>query len=80
MTSAPNLRDLRRLARDRGLVIIRSRQSDPDAADFGLYAIVKPDNGGKGTDPRGERAAEGAFADGHGLTLEDVDDILHGRH
>jgi hypothetical protein len=68
-----NLRVLRQLAWKRGQLLI----SDPDDKDS--WALVVPDNAGKGTDPRGEKAAALAFADGVGMSLQDVDDILHGR-
>lgn len=67
------LRQLQSLANQRGQIIIK----DPDADDS--YAIVKPDNAGKGTDPTGERGAALAFADGVGMTLQEVSDLLTGR-
>lgn len=72
MNATPNLVLLRRLAQDRGQVIIKSSTED-------LYAIVTPDNAGKGTDPRGERGAALAFADGVGMSLQEVADLLEGR-
>ena len=70
MDSEPNLVQLRRLARDRKQLIVQS----PD--DQGLFALVFPDNAGKGTDPRGKRAAERAFADGVGMTLTGIAELL----
>lgn len=61
------------LAHRQGLVIVE----DPE--EPGSFALVKPDNAGKGTDPRGERGAALAFADGVGMPLEDVANLLHGR-
>lgn len=73
MEAEPNRAHLDALAERRGWVIIE----DPNAA--GSYALVKPDNAGKGTDPRGERGAALAFADGVGMPLQDIDDLLNGR-
>jgi len=72
MTSEPDLTQLQRLAADRGQVIIKAPDDD-------LYALVKPDNAGKGTDPRGELGAALAFRDGVGMPLADVADLLEGR-
>ncbi|MGU3358102.1 hypothetical protein ACLBWJ_12685 [Microbacterium sp. M4A5_1d] len=72
MTAEPNLAHLQRLAADRGQVIIKELDDD-------LYALVTPDNAGKGTDPRGELGAALAFSNGAGMPLADVADLLEGR-
>jgi len=65
MDSAPNLFQLRKLAVKQGKLIVKSPQDD-------LYALVIPDFQGKGTDPKGLQAAEAAFANDLGMTLEDI--------
>ncbi|MEZ3158106.1 hypothetical protein AB1K56_14375 [Microbacterium sp. BWR-S6Y] len=72
MPAELDLAHLPRLAADRGQVNIKAPDDD-------LYALVKPDNAGKGTDPRGELGAALAFRDGVGLPLSDVADLLQGR-
>lgn len=73
MDTELNRAHLEMLAKRRGLVIFE----DPSAG--GSFALVKPDNAGKGTDPHGERGAALAFADGVGMSIQDVADLLHGR-
>ena len=53
-------------------MIVKSPSAD-------VYALVVPDNAGKGTDPRGEKGAALAFADGVGMSLREVADLLAGR-
>lgn len=72
MDSSPNLALLRRRAEDRGQLVVKSRQRDPNAADYGLYALVVADFRGKGTDPRGETAAAAAFESGNGMALDGI--------
>lgn len=72
MTAEPKIAHLQRLAADRGQVIIKATDND-------LYALVTPDNAGKGRDPRGELGAALAFRDGVGMPLSDVADLLEGR-
>ncbi len=72
MDVEPNLAHLQRLAANRGQVIIKAPNDD-------LYVLVKPDNAGKGTDPRGELGAALAFRDGVGMPLADVADLLEDR-
>lgn len=79
MESSPNLMQLRRRAMSAGQLIVRSRQRDPNAADYGLYALVVPDFQGRGRDPRGEKAAAAAFESGNGMTLEEIAKELDAR-
>ncbi len=72
MESSPNLMQLRRRAKNAGRLIVKSRQRDTNAADYGLYALVAPDFQGRGSDPRGENAAAAAFESGNGMTLDDI--------
>lgn len=73
MEPAPNRRLLRQLAWKQGQVLI----AEPDADDS--WALVTPDNAGKGTDPDGKKAAEYVFANGLGAPLQDIADLLSGR-
>lgn len=70
MDAELNIRHLEVLAKQRGLVIVEDSNADNS------YALVKPDNAGKGTDPQGVLGGALAFADGMGMSLEDVADIL----
>lgn len=79
MESSPNLMQLRRRATSGGQLIVKSRQRDPNAADYGLYALVVPDFHGRGSDPRGEKAAVAAFESGNGMTLEEIAKELEAR-
>ncbi|QZY52269.1 hypothetical protein [Leucobacter tenebrionis] len=76
MESSPNLMLLRRRANERKQLIVKSPQRDPEAADYGLYALVVPDFQGRGSDPRGEKAAAVAFDSGAGMTLEEIAEEL----
>ncbi|WP_022887477.1 hypothetical protein [Glaciibacter superstes] len=71
MDTEPTLAQLRRRAKERGQVIVKSPSAD-------LYALVFPDNAGKGTDPRGEKGAALAFADDVGMSLREVAQLLAG--
>ena len=66
------LSQLRRQARERGQVIVKSPSAD-------LYALVVPDNAGKGTDPTGRKGAALAFEDGAGMSLREIAELLAGR-
>jgi len=70
--AAPNLFQLRRLARKQGYLIVKSPEADSGAEEQALYVLVIPDFAGKGTDPSGASAAEAAFAHGAGMTLEEI--------
>ena len=72
MDNEPTLSQLRRQAHERGQVIVKSPSVD-------LYALVVPDNAGKGTDPTGRKAAALAFEDGVGMSLSEIADLLAGR-
>ena len=70
MVSLPSLMQMRRAARQRGQVVVQSRD------DLTLCALVVPDFWGKGSDPRGERAARAAFDDDQGMTLKQIAEEL----
>lgn len=72
METSPNLIQLRRQAKSTGRLIVKSHERDPNAADYGLYALVVPDFQGRGSDPRGENAAAAAFESGNGMTLGEI--------
>jgi len=41
-----------------------------------LYALVVPDNAGRGTDPTGRKGAALAFEDGAGMSLREIAELL----
>lgn len=67
MDATPNLAQLRRAARERGQLIVKSPNDGPP-----LYALVTPDFQHKGTDPGGERAALAAFSNWAGMTMGEI--------
>jgi hypothetical protein len=69
MDNDPTLAQLRRLARERGQVIVKSPSAE-------LYALVVPDNAGRGTDPTGRKGAALAFEDGAGMSLREIAELL----
>ena len=60
---------LRRIAERRGLKLTRSRRRDPDALDYGLYALIDVSTGGT-VHPM----LVNDFA--HAITLDDVEGYL----
>ena len=60
---------LRRMAARQGLRLSASRRRDPNAIDYGLYALIDPQTNGM-VNP----ALAGRFV--HSWTLEDVEDYL----
>ena len=61
---------LRRMANRQGYVLSKTRRRDPDAIDFGLYALIDPESGGT-------IHAQGPISP-YALTLEDVAEWLEG--
>ena len=59
---------LRRMADRQGLILRKSRRRDPEAIDFGLYALVDIESGGT-------IHPEGVISP-YSLTLEDVEAYL----
>ena len=55
---------MRRVAQRQGLKLVRSRRRDPQAADFGRYALVDPDT---------NRAVAGELDSASAMTLDDVE-------
>jgi len=55
---------VRRVAQRQGLKLVRSRRRDPQAADFGRYALVDPDT---------NRAVAGELDSASAMTLDDVE-------
>ncbi|MDR6201235.1 hypothetical protein QE374_003144 [Microbacterium sp. SORGH_AS428] len=64
----PALFQLRKAAWLRNQVIVPSREAGSEA----LYALVNVDFWGKGSDPRGEKAAAAAFQSSTGMTLAEI--------
>lgn len=59
---------LRRAAKRQGLKIVKSRRRDPRALDYGRFMIVDQDN----------RVVAGELSAGQGLTIDQVEEFLHG--
>ena len=78
MTAADKVREnkLRRAAERQGLMLVKSRRRDPRALDFGLFVLVA-DNAGNRAARHGGQAAVSAFATGHGMTLDQVEQELN---
>src|SRR4051794_12442550 len=60
---------LRRVAQRQGLLLVKSRRRDPQAVDFGTYALLDPDT-------KALVAGDSEVMNGYGLTLDDVEKIL----
>lgn len=61
---------LRRVAERRGLRLVKSRRRDPQAYDYGTYALI---------DVRSNALVAGDELTGYGLTLEDVEATLNAK-
>lgn len=59
---------LRRMARRRGLQLVKSRRRDPLAVGYGGYMIIDPDR---------NRIVAGELDSHRAMTLDDVDDLLN---
>lgn len=68
---------LRRMAARRGYILVKTRRRDPLALDYGLYVLVD-DSRGNRVGRRGGQAAISAFANGEGMTLDEVEATLDG--
>jgi hypothetical protein len=64
---------LRRVAQRQGLLLVKSRRRDPRAHDFGLYALVRDTAGNLLPD---NQVAISAFANGEGVTLDEIEKEL----
>ena len=60
---------LRRAADRRGLMLVKCRRRDPGALGYGRYVLVRASAGNMGT---GGQAAISAFANGEGMTLDQI--------
>jgi hypothetical protein len=69
---------LRRAATRQGEILVKSRRRDRLAQDYGLYVLVD-DKAGNRIGQLGGQAAISAFANGEGMTLDEVDATLAGR-
>ncbi|MBP2370698.1 hypothetical protein [Pseudonocardia parietis] len=78
-TSTEKVREnrLRRAAERQGRLLVKSRRRDERALDFGLFVLVD-DTAGNRTGQHGGQAAVSAFADGEGMTLDEVEQALLG--
>lgn len=65
----------RRLAEQRGQMLVKSRRRDPHAEDHGLYVLVSDCKGNR-NGRRGGQAAVSAFAKGRGDTLEGIEEEI----
>jgi hypothetical protein len=72
----PKVREnrLRRAASRQGLLLVKSRRRDPKAHDYGLYLLVD-DTVGSHVPAAQMRIS--AFANGGGMTLDQVEERLH---
>jgi hypothetical protein len=70
---------LRRMARRRGYLLVKSRRRDRGAYDYGKYVLVE-DTKGNRVGRYGGQAAVSAFARGDGMTLDDIEIILLRAH
>lgn len=75
MDTTPNFSQLRRLALQQGLLLVKSGQRDPAADDYGLYALLI-DSKESRSDKRGGQNGAAAFASGAGMTLEEIAEHL----
>ncbi len=66
---------LRRAAARQGLMLVKSRRRDPLALDFGLYVLVR-DSKGNRVGRHGGQAAVSDLANGHGMSLDEVETEL----
>jgi hypothetical protein len=66
---------LRRMAKRQGYLLVKSRRRDPRAIDFGLYVLVG-DTRGNRVGRYGGQAAISAFANGKGMTLDEIEKSL----
>lgn len=64
---------LRRIAQQQSLILVKSRQRDPEALDYGLYVLVEDTSGNRIT---GAQAPISGFAGGDGGTLDDIEGEL----
>lgn len=77
--TTPNLFQLRKLATKHGYLLVKSPAADPEAEGYGLYLLVIRDSAGRGSYPRGVTVAEAAFAEGMGMTLDEISSELTRR-
>ncbi len=63
---------LRRMAHRRGLLLVKSRRRDRGALEFGRFVLVA-DSAGNRVGRYGGQAAVSEFANGGGLTLDEVE-------
>jgi hypothetical protein len=68
---------LRRMAERQGMMLVKSRRRDPRALDYGLYVLVD-DSRGNRIGRHGGQAAVSDFANGHGMTLAEIEKALEG--
>jgi hypothetical protein len=61
------------MAQRQGLRLIKSRRRDPKALDYGLFSLVR---GSAGNRIPGAQAPISAFANGEGMTLDEVEQAL----
>ena len=74
MTEKTHEARVRRAAKRRGLILVKSRRRDPGALDYGLYVVVDDSAGNRPPrSPLGGQAAISAFARGEGMTLQQAD-------
>lgn len=68
---------LRRNAKRRGFLLVKSARRDPYALDYGLYVLV-PDGGGRAGRVRGgNEQVEALFARGEGRTMVEIAETLN---
>jgi len=73
MTSDVRENRLRRVAKRRGLRLVKSRRRDPRAVDYGGYMLVRDNNAVVGDIPIGDRYPPGSYLN----TLDEIEAYLN---